>query len=89
MDIWKELGLKEEVQKAIAEDRSGSFTMAALVERHYTKNTLFVAELTMVGSWYIWWQGRQIVKRRDSPTAAPNRHINTSSSNKLYPLTYT
>ena len=39
MDIWKELGLKEEVQKVVAEDRSGSFTMATLVESHDTKKT--------------------------------------------------
>ncbi|KAE8771287.1 tRNA guanosine-2'-O-methyltransferase TRM11-like protein [Hordeum vulgare] len=61
-DIWNELGLEKDIQRTVAEDRSGSFTMATLMERHATKYTMLLDELIAVGSSYIWWQRRQIVK---------------------------
>ena len=62
MNMWSELGPKEEIQKVVLEDRSVSFTMSSLMDQHDTVSNLSMAELTIVGSWYIWWQRRQMVK---------------------------
>ena len=62
MKIWEELGLSEDIKKAIAEDRSGSITMEILQRAQDSADGLPKAELFAVAAWYIWWQRRQLVK---------------------------
>ena len=89
MNIWSELGLKEEIHKAVLEDRSGSFTMSSLMDRHDTVSNLSMAELTAVGSWYIWWQRRQMVKgemvRQPNQTAISIKVLATNFIRSLTP----
>ena len=62
LDVWNQLGVKEEVERAVAVDRSGAITMEVLMRRQAMVGDLPLAELMAVGSWYIWWQRRQHAK---------------------------
>lgn len=62
MEIWSELGLADDIRKAVAEDRSGSVTMEILGRVQAAVCGLLKAELIAVAAWYIWWQRRQFVK---------------------------
>ena len=61
--VWKEIGLYEEIQKAIVLDRSGSVNMEHLIcELTMIDGEIKSAELIAVAVWYIWWQCRQEVR---------------------------
>lgn len=62
MEVWSELGLKDDICRAISEDRSGSVTMEILCRAQGASNELPKAELIAVSAWYIWWQRRQFVR---------------------------
>lgn len=62
MKIWTELGLAEEIRRAVAEDRSGSVTLEILGRAQDVADNLPKAELFAVAAWYIWWQRLQFVK---------------------------
>lgn len=46
LEVWAELGLKEEILKTVVEDRSGSVTTDTLIRRQN-----FISELPMACSW--------------------------------------
>ena len=62
LKVWIQLGLKEEILKAVGEVRSGAITMDILMRGRSPIGELPMAELIAVASWYIWWQRRQFVK---------------------------
>lgn len=68
LEIWEKLGLKDEIQKSVLQDRLGSFTMSTLMYKHEITEGLPMAELMAVASWYIWWQRRQLVKEKWIPS---------------------
>lgn len=69
--IWAELDFADEINRAVAQDRSGSVTMEILGRIEGAVGELPKAELFAVAAWYIWWQRRQIVK--GETVQAPDR----------------
>lgn len=59
MDVWTELRLHGIITDAMEEERLGSVAMEILTRNHSVLDELLIAELMMVASWYIWWQGIQ------------------------------
>src|SRR4051812_8954288 len=58
-EVWHHLGLTTDINKAMAEDRSGSDTCEFLARLKGTSVEFPKAELIVVACWYIWWQRRQ------------------------------
>jgi ribonuclease HI len=71
MEVWSELGVKDRVEEAVRQDRSGSITVEILCRTNSVIDGLPVAELMMVAAWYLWWQRRQHVK--SEPIQTPER----------------
>lgn len=61
-DVWKALGLYEEVHKAIMQDRSGSITLEIIYKLQLISGDISSVELALVVAWFLWWQRRQWVK---------------------------
>lgn len=57
-EVKSELGLQEEVNRAVMEDRSGSITMEMLSSSHTARGEFSTVELAAVTAWFIWWQQR-------------------------------
>lgn len=55
-EVWKELGLSYEIQKAVPQDRSGSVTLEILAKLQAITGGLPSAELAIVAAWFLWWQ---------------------------------
>ncbi|XBI13774.1 hypothetical protein VPH35_140465 [Triticum aestivum] len=51
LDVWSNLGLREDIQRAVMEDRSGAITMDILMRRHELVGEFPMAELVAVASW--------------------------------------
>ena len=66
--VWSLLGLTEEIDRAVVQDRSGSITLDILIRLHMTTHDIPTAELILVAMWFIWWQRRQVVKGETVPT---------------------
>lgn len=65
-EIWSELGLTEEINKAVVQDRSGSVTLEIPLRTEAYVGEIPKAEMIAVTAWYIWWQRRQIVRRNST-----------------------
>lgn len=50
------LGLREIIQKSVAEDHSGSITMEIMTKKNSITGNLPTTELVAVAAWFIWWQ---------------------------------
>ena len=61
-DVWKDLGLYDDVRKAVMQDRSGSVTLEILAKMQSVTGDLPSAELTLLAAWFLWWQRRQLVR---------------------------
>ena len=66
--VWSSLGLTEEIDRAVVQDRSGSITLDILIRLHMTTHDIPTAELILVAMWFIWWQRRQVVMGETVPT---------------------
>jgi ribonuclease HI len=63
-EIWRLMGILEEINRLINTNRSGSVLMADIVKtsknvKHL--NQVGLAELILTGGWYIWWERRKLV----------------------------
>ena len=75
--VWKELGLKQYIDTAVAYDRSGSvvleFILRSKQEKASVLNTVSLHESIAMACWYIWWQRREVVK--GEKVAPPSRSV--------------
>lgn len=62
LEVWTELGLEEEIDRAVLQDRSGSISLEILVRLRSVRHEIPVAELILVAMWFLWWQRRQCTK---------------------------
>jgi len=72
-EIWRLLGISDEVHRLLQVDRSGLVILAEVIR--YPKklahlNKVDLAELILTGSWYLWWERRMMVHENtvQSPT---------------------
>lgn len=54
LDVWFELGLENDIIRAVRQDRSGSITLEILVRMCTMIHELPTAELILVAMWFIW-----------------------------------
>jgi hypothetical protein len=62
-EIWRILGIKDQLTDFIMADRSGSVVIQDIILRGgriQDLNTIGFAELVLTAGWYIWWERRQI-----------------------------
>ena len=58
-DIWQQIGVWHEIQEYIQADRSESIAIVEIINKSRSLgflNSLGLAELILIGSWYIWWE---------------------------------
>ena len=63
-EIWRILGVANEIQNLLRVDRSGSVVLAEMIKVSRplgTMNHVGLAELILTGGWYIWWERRRFV----------------------------
>ncbi|KAI4995506.1 hypothetical protein ZWY2020_035409 [Hordeum vulgare] len=65
--VWSSLGLLDAIESVLWIDRSGSVILKEILHHHNPDipalGSLGFKEAITVGSWYIWWQRREAVKR--------------------------
>ena len=79
MEVWSELGLEDDICRAISEDRLGPVTMEILCRAQGVSNELPKAKLIAVSAWYIWWQLRQFVRGGKHSIPLSYNHIDQST----------
>ena len=60
--MWASLGLIEEIDKAVIQERSGYVNLDTLIRLQKLAGDIQMAELILVAMWFIWWQRRQVSK---------------------------
>jgi hypothetical protein len=63
-EVWRVMGVSEDIQKFIRNDRSGSILVVDAIRvsrpiKHL--NQVGLAELILTGGWYLWWEQRKLV----------------------------
>ena len=63
-EIWRVLGISEELNRLSDTDRSGSVLLADIIKQSKQikhLNQVGLAELFLTGGWYVWWERRKQV----------------------------
>jgi hypothetical protein len=86
-EVWHELGLFSKIKQYLRNELSGSVIMEQILcsEKRMLAvlNQVGLQEIVAVGSWYIWWQRREVVKgEKISPV------MNTTSSIRALTANY-
>jgi len=64
-EVWSALGIWQQIQALMAEDRSGSVVLQEAIRRGGRAvqwSNVGLSEIILTGCWYIWWQERQVVR---------------------------
>jgi len=63
-EIWRLLGVTNNIQNLLQVDRSGSVVVAEMIKASKqldALNHVGLAELILTGGWYLWWERRKLV----------------------------
>ena len=63
-EIWQTIGVWQEIENEVAVNQSGSIVVAKLINSSRPLeflNHLGLAELILIGCWFIWWERRKLV----------------------------
>ena len=66
--MWASLGLTEEIDKAVIQDRSGYVNLDTLIRLQKLAGDIQMVELIMVPRGFIWWQRMQESKGETKST---------------------
>jgi hypothetical protein len=76
--LWCSLGISQIMEEALEEDRSGSAVLEFLFRRQDTSMPgidLGMKEVIAVGSWYLWWIRRQLMRVVGTSVGNPKRKV--------------